>query len=433
MRNAIVAMILFLAPSRSWSQAAPPRLTLDWEAMAKRIVQQLAFEPGETFLAVAHPGTFDDLLPHLRYEVMKAGAVDLGVLDVLGTPVPSEWSESVLLEGGTKARGELKEMLAGVDASIMLPGANPGQPAYAAIQDLLREGKGRTIHFHWLDNNSAFPLPGQPLPARSEIESVYQRALLETDYRAIASRQRELERAMRAGEVRITTPAGTDLRFRIGARVVNFQDGDASRRRTDQGVVLIDREIELPAGAIRVAPLEETVQGTIVFPPSQWSGRPVQGLKLGIVDGKVTSVEAAEGKEWAEREMEAAGRSGAVVSRIRSRPQPSARCAGGAAVDPVLRLWRGRGAAVARRQQRARWKRDRGIRALELLHRCDGCGERRDVGLERQARTKVGKRGINAKTQSGQRRKRKAQTESVASCEPLRLCVESITRRCRRT
>jgi hypothetical protein len=305
----VVALSLSLA-SPSLGQTVPPRLTLDWEAMARRIVQQLSFEPGETFLAVAHPGTFDELIPHLRYEAMRAGAIDLGVIDVLGAPAPAAWSESVLLEGGRKARSELKAMLEGVDASIMLPGANPGQPVYAAIQDLLREGRGRTVHFHWLDNNSAFPLPGQPLPSRHEIESVYQRALLETDYRALAERQRELERAMRAGEVRVTTPAGTDLRFRIGSRVVNFQDGDASRARADKGVVLIDREIELPAGAIRVAPLEETVQGAIAFPPSQWSGRPVLGLKLGIVDGKVVSMEASEGKEWAEREIDGAGEAG---------------------------------------------------------------------------------------------------------------------------
>jgi hypothetical protein len=309
MRTVLVALTVSLA-SPSWSQTAPPRLTLDWEAMAKRIVQQLAFEPGEKFLAVAHPGTFEELIPHLRYEVMKAGAVDLGVIEVLGGPVPSAWNESVLIEGGRKARVELKRMLEGVDAAIMLPGANPGQPVYAAIQDLLREGKGRTVHFHWLDNNSAFPLPGQPLPPRHEIESLYQRALLETDYRALASLQRELERAMRSGEVRVSTPAGTDLRFRVGSRVVNLQDGDASRARANHGVVLIDREIELPAGAVRVAPLEESVQGTIVFPPSQWSGHPVLGLKLGIVDGKVTTIEAAEGREWAEREIGSAGEAG---------------------------------------------------------------------------------------------------------------------------
>jgi hypothetical protein len=311
MRNtAWLSALLLLAAAASSSQTAPPRFTLDWSAMAKRIVQQLALEPGEKFLALAHPGIFDELIPLLRYEVMKTGAVDLGVLDVLGSPVPEDWSEEVLREGGARALPELRKMLESVDASIMLPGANPGQPAYAAIQDLLREGKGRTVHFHWLENASAFPLPGQPLPPRHEIEAVYQRALLSTDYAALAARQREFEQAMRAGEVRVTTPAGTDIRFRIGDRPVTFQDGDASRARAERGVVLIDREIELPPGAIRVAPLEETVQGTIVFPLSQWSGRPVVRLKLGFTDGKVVTVEASSGAESAEREMDEAGEAG---------------------------------------------------------------------------------------------------------------------------
>jgi hypothetical protein len=309
MRISFFVVALFVATGLA-AQAVPPRFTMDWEAMARRIVERLDFEPGETFLAVAHPGLFDELIPHLRYEAMRAGAVDLGVIDVLGAPVPSAWSEETLAAGSAKSRAALRAMLEGVDASIMLPGANPGQPVYAAIQDLLREGKGRTVHFHWLENGSAFPLPGQPLPAKHVIEAVYQRALLETDYRALSDRQREFERAMRSGEVRVTTPAGTDLRFRIGDRPVNFQDGDASAARASRGVVLIDREIELPAGAVRVAPLEETVQGTIVFPPSQWSGRPVSGLTLRFIDGKVQSVEAPAGKEWAEAEMNRAGEAG---------------------------------------------------------------------------------------------------------------------------
>ena len=46
---------------------------------------------------------------------------------------------------------------------------------------------------------------------------------------------------------------------------MNHQDGDASRARARNGIILIDREIELLAGALRVAPLEETVEGTIAF------------------------------------------------------------------------------------------------------------------------------------------------------------------------
>ena len=185
----------------------------------------------------------------------------------------------------------------------MLPGARPDHPVYAALQDLLREGRGRTIHFHWTQNGSAFPIPGQPLPQQHVIDDVYQRALHETDYAALATAQRRFVSAMRNAETRVTSPLGTDIRFRIGDRPVNFQDGDASAERTNQGVVLIDREVELPAGAIRVAPVEETVNGTIAFPSSQWNGRPVEGLRLRFDRGRIVEVAASSGQEAVEAEL----------------------------------------------------------------------------------------------------------------------------------
>lgn len=309
MRVLFLATLMLLS-GVSWSQSVPPRFTMQWEALAAHIVERLDLQPGERFLAVAHPGLFDELIPHLRYEVMKAGAVDLGVIDVLAEPVPGAWDAQVLRDGTRTARRSLVEMLKDVDASVMLPGANASHPVYAALQDLMREGRGRTIHFHWLQDNSAFSLPGQPLPPVHVLEATYQRALLEADYAALAEHQRRFERAMRGGEVRVTNDVGTDIRFRIGDRPVNFQDGNASAARTDSGVVLIDREIELPAGAIRVAPIEESVHGTIAFPTSQWSGRAVTGLKLTFEAGKVVAVSAESGQDAAEAEMRMAGAGG---------------------------------------------------------------------------------------------------------------------------
>jgi len=72
---------LALAPS-AHSQSVPPRFTMQYQAIAVKIVERLDLRPGETFLAVAHPGHFEELMPHLRYEVMKAGGVDLGVMAV---------------------------------------------------------------------------------------------------------------------------------------------------------------------------------------------------------------------------------------------------------------------------------------------------------------------------------------------------------------
>ena len=66
----------------------------------------------------------------------------------------------------------------------------------------------------------------------------------------------------------------------------------------------------MPAGVVRVAPLEETVNGVIAFPPSQWDGRPVDGLKLRFSRGRVVEVTAASGQDAAEAEMNAAGLAG---------------------------------------------------------------------------------------------------------------------------
>jgi leucyl aminopeptidase (aminopeptidase T) len=300
---------------------AQPRLTLDYSAIAKRLVQQLALKPGERVLSIAHPGVFDDLLPHIRYEVMRAGGVDLGVVDVLREPVPEAFDEAVLRKGARESRAYYKAMFRDVDAAIMMPGANTSHPAYLAMQDWLKDdltthhGR-RTIHFHWIENGSAYPIAGQPLPPRPDMDGHYQRALLQTDYKALADVERRFAEALKSGDVHITSPSGTDLRFRTGTRPANLQDGDASAARTAQGKVLVDHEIELPAGVVRIAPLEDTVEGTIAFPPSQWDGRPVEGLRLRFSKGRVSEILASSGKEAVEAEMLKAGDAGRAFREI---------------------------------------------------------------------------------------------------------------------
>lgn len=297
---AIAAIVVTLSGSHAVAQ---PRLTMDWQAMAERLVTQLAPEPGEKILLVARPGHFDEIIPPLRYALQAAGAVDLGVIDVIAEPFPDDWDDVVLTRGRDSARTVYREMLREFDGAIMLPGARPDHAVYAALQDLLHEGIGRTIHFHWTQNGSAFPLPGQPMPSQAIIDATYQRALLDTDYDGLAATQHHFVNAMRNAEVRVTSPLGTDIRFRVGDRPVNFGNGDASKVGTNQGVILIDREIELPAGAIRVAPVEETVSGTIVFPPSQWNGRQVTGLTLRFERGRVVGFAAQSGQQAAEDEL----------------------------------------------------------------------------------------------------------------------------------
>ncbi len=137
--------VLAVSTSSTFAQAPPLELTLDWKAIGEQIVERLDLQPGEKVVALAHPGTFREVIPHFRYAVMKSGAIDLGIVDALEQPIPSDWDLSLLTPALRSAREAYRDMFREVDASVMLPGAIPTQPAYAAIQDLLQEGRGRTI------------------------------------------------------------------------------------------------------------------------------------------------------------------------------------------------------------------------------------------------------------------------------------------------
>ena len=271
----------------------------DWSTVARQIAERMALVRGERVLLVGTPGLADPLVPALRAAVTSAGATDLGAISD-HVAAPAEWATE-FTRGLAATTGPARaEYLRTVDVAVMMPGPVANDPTYAAMQQVLAGGRGRTVHFHWA---GAYDIDGTSIPVSTDEARVYERALRDTDYAALATRQRALETAMRAGVVRVTTPLGTDLRFRIGDRPFTKQDGDASAARAARGRNLIDREVELPAGAIRVAPLEETVEGRIAFPPGVWGGERVEGLVLTFARGEVTAIDAKTGRAAVEREL----------------------------------------------------------------------------------------------------------------------------------
>ena len=54
----------------------------------------------------------------------------------------------------------------------------------------------------------------------------------------------------------------------------------------------VDREVELPAGAIRVAPIESSVNGVIVVPAARFGTTRVTGIRLEFASGKVVRAHA---------------------------------------------------------------------------------------------------------------------------------------------
>ena len=299
MTNILIALSLLLPSSLAMAQSGPP----DPAAAARKIVERMALVRGERVLLVGLPSKAGPLAPALRQAVRAAGGVDLGAV-AEGEPQPAELSTDFTRELMRRSGEAISQYLQGVDVAVMMPGAEADDPIYQAMQRVLQGGKGRTVHFHWA---GAYDLSGTLQPTTADVARLYQHVLLETDYSALAAKQSAFERAMRSNTVRVTTPLGTDIRFRIGERPVTRQDGDVSATRASRARNLIDREVELPAGAVRVAPVEESVDGTIAFPPTVWGGVRVEGLVLTFARGQVTGVRARVGQAAVERELAVGG------------------------------------------------------------------------------------------------------------------------------
>jgi leucyl aminopeptidase (aminopeptidase T) len=306
LRRGIVFLGVVAVMADARGQGSPPP---DWQAIARTIVSRMALQKGERVLLVGVPGVADDLVAPLRAAVVSAGGVDLGAVAGAGD-TPAGWTTDFAAGAAGKSVEQLTEYFRDVEVAVMLPGAVATQAPYVAMQRVLGSPNARTartIHFHWA---GAYAPTGEALEMTPAFARVYQRAVLNTDYSRLSAAQRAFEQAMRRRRVRVTTPAGTDLRFSIGERPVTKQDGDASAGRALGARNLIDREVELPAGAIRVAPTEESVEGAIVFPDGSWGGERVSGLVMRFARGKVTSFDARSGRSGVEKELAGAGEAG---------------------------------------------------------------------------------------------------------------------------
>jgi hypothetical protein len=170
--------------------------------------------------------------------------------------------------------------LAKADIYVWAPeGSGPPEPQEqeAAVLRAMETSRIRQLHFHGIAFGTR-ELDGLPGRHSAAYDPLY-RAALDVDYAAMRAQMDRAVAKFRAGEVRVTTPVGTDIRFRVGDREFNYQDGVLSRSVLATAKTRANRERELHPGGLRVAPLEESVNGVIVIPSARF-GRPRTGRAL---------------------------------------------------------------------------------------------------------------------------------------------------------
>ena len=289
-----VAPLGMVAALAGTSLGAAP---LDYSEMADKIVDSLKPRSSEEVIVRYDPGYFQELLPVLRKRLLAAGTGR--VTELAYRPAGGAAFDP---EAGRPHARQFERLLRAADIYIQLPervGVVETPPVEAALlREWLRKGgRGRQIHFHW--SRGSVRADGLAGEHTSALDEMYQRAL-RVDGPALGRAQDAVIHWLRLGTARVRTPAGTDLRFRVGTRPFNKQQGDASAIRMLSARIPIDREIELPAGVLRVAPVEESVEGVIVIPEGRFDGLVAREVRLRFRRGLIIAVTAKENERAVE-------------------------------------------------------------------------------------------------------------------------------------
>ena len=276
----------------------------DWDAIAQHLVSRsLRLRPGERVVYSVDPYLHPELVDAVRDAVLEAGAIEQASM--------LQWTPRLAGRRGVRgvnadpaaARREDRahlELFATADVFIWLPHDifRPGSVTALHTEWILSRWRGRGLHFHWFPDFGTDPAN----PLHSAIFRMYERAILELDYSAHAARQRKLVDAIRGKQLHLTTPDGTDLRFKLEAEGwYHLNDGDASHDKSLRATCARDREEELPCGAVRTIPRPDSATGIVSFRRGQTTrghgcdlGRFTTHLDLVFQNGRITELRAGD-------------------------------------------------------------------------------------------------------------------------------------------
>jgi leucyl aminopeptidase (aminopeptidase T) len=283
--------------------ALPYTFQTDWRAIAEAIVHRsLRTQPGERVLLGVDPTYFPELTEHVRIALVEAGAIEVAAF-LFNSPALARVRHRARRrdDPAWRAREDAaaRALFDLADVFLWMPTSWPYN--LWQTEEILTTWPGRSIHFHWIMEDpidpTLFRLDAAAFQALSE---QYVRAVL-VDPAELAKPQRRLAAALAGAAVCITDDRGTDLRFSVpsGAHF-HFGTGEASREfiaSHARAGSARDREVELPAGALRTVDVRDP-DGTLAVPGQDFGGRYVGTLRVAFRDGRVTGLTSDHHAEY---------------------------------------------------------------------------------------------------------------------------------------
>lgn len=281
------------------SKGLPP---IDAAALAKRVARTLAPAAGERAIVVSDPGYYPELAAAIEVELAAAGVEPL--LGLTFDP-PEVVRAAAALPGAEKREEDFVSWLAPVFAKANLFLWLPARALHedTRLERLVDGSPARGIHFHWI-----FGLDGRSDEEIAQLSRLYERVILETDYPALSRRQDRLIPLLRGKILRLTSPDGTDLRMLVPAEAwFHKNDGDMSPERAKTSRCARDREMELPAGALRFIPDASSVEGRLLIRRVPTPDGAAENVQFNFQGGRVRRFGAARGEEALRKAWDAIG------------------------------------------------------------------------------------------------------------------------------
>lgn len=271
----------------------PEEMDQRWVAVARRVADALAVQPGDVVQVRERCGRYD-VVQELLLAIEKRGGTPLPQL------LPPTYYQRLLTDTDPELlavwdRRRLPWVERDLDRVLVLVGEEPERDVPSTARDAWRQAVDRLTtaeerrHLPYL-------LMAVPTEARArefgmtltDLESIVLPALLATPQELESARDRVLVLLHPARTLTIRSAAG-ELRLTLAARPWLSDAGTLPATSVAPGGV--QPVNNLPAGAIYTTVLEEATQGSIRVP---WAG--ARDVTLHFMDGRVMAIDAAEGK-----------------------------------------------------------------------------------------------------------------------------------------
>lgn len=275
------------------------------QKLAVRLVQSASVMPGDVVIVDGGKHLIP-LMESVAIEVQKAGGMPVMFLesDRVARSYYTEVSEKYL----EQEPRFWAEWLKRTNVFISLPGFENWKAIIDGVPDT-RFAKINKAGSFFGDLLNTLPIRNVSInfPTKQDAENVgmdfptYQKIMMEainTDYRTISAQGERLRQMLKnAKQVKITSPAGTDLTFSLAPnREVYLDDGIVTAEEA-KSKILAQRIAALPGGNVFFAPMETSANGKVVAPKDLCRYAPMNDISFDFKSGMLQNFKAATNGE----------------------------------------------------------------------------------------------------------------------------------------